>query len=133
MYNAKTVTLRVVRASALVIVVSLFGGPAVGIACSLWCESGHHGGSAAAHHDMGHGASASEVRAAHSCDHQFDTVQLYIPKSDTTVQCSESVQVVAASLPTSQERPLSVSRVTHLGPPGESTLPSIVPLLVLRI
>ncbi len=129
----RAVTLRVVRLSSLVIVLSLFGAPAVGIACGVWCESGHHGGSAVAHHDMGHGAPATGVRAAHACDHLFDTVQMFVPKAATTVQGSELMQVVAASLPASRERPLSVSHLTRLGPPGGSALPSLVPILVLRI
>ena len=133
LYTVRVVTLRVARSSALVIVLSLFGAPAVSIACGLWCETGHHGGSAVAHHDMGHGAPAAGVSAAHACDHLFDTVQLFVPKAATTVQASELMQVVAASLPTSRELPLSVSRLTRLGPPGGSALPPLVPLLVLRI
>lgn len=126
-------TLSVVRTLALAIVLSLCGAPAVSIACSIWCGSGHHGGSAVAHHDMRHGAPAGEVSAAHACDHLFDTVQLFVPKAATTVQGSELMQVVAASLPTSRERPLSVSRLTRLGPPGGSALPPLVRTLVLRI
>ncbi len=117
----------------LVIVLSLFGAPAVGIACALWCDNGHHGGSEAAHHDMRHGAPAARVSAAHSCDHLLDTVQLFVPKADTTVQGPERMQAVAASLLASRELPLSVSRLTRLGPLGESTLPPLVPILVLRI
>ena len=127
------VTLRVVRASALVIVLSLFSAPAVGIACGLWCERGHHGGSAVAHHDMGHGAPATGVSAAHSCNHLFDTVQLFAPKTDSTVQGFELRHVVAASRPASRELPLSMSRLTRLCPLGVSDLPPPVPILVLRI
>ena len=77
--TVRAVPPRVVRSSVLVIVLSLFSAPAVGIACGLWCGSGHHGGSAVAHHDMGDGAPAAEVSAAHACDHLFDTVQLFVP------------------------------------------------------
>jgi len=118
---------------ALAIVLSLCGAPAVSIACSIWCGSGHHGGSAVAHHDIRHGAPAGEVSAAHACDHLFDTVQLFVPKVYTTVQGSELMQVVAASLPASREHPLSVSRVTCLSPLGGSALPPPVHVLVLRI
>ena len=86
-----------------------------------------------ADYDMGHGALAPGVSAAHSCDHRFDTVQLSVPKADTTVQGSELMQVVAASPPASRKLPLSVSRLTRLGPSGGCVLPSLVPLLVLRI
>lgn len=126
-------TLSVIRSLALVIVLSLFGAPAVSIACGLWCESGHHGGSAVVHHDMGHGAPAAEVSAAHSCDHLFDTVQLFAPKTESTVQGFELRHVAAALLPASRELPLSVWRLTRLCSLGVSDLPPRVPSLVLRI
>ena len=129
----EAVTLRAGRSSALVIVLSLFGAPAVSIGCGLWCESGHHGGPAVAHHDKGHGAPATGVSAAHSCNHLFDTVQLFAPKTDSTVQGSELRHAVAASLPPSQERPLSMSHLTRLCPLGVSDLPPPLPILVLRI
>ena len=86
-----------------------------------------------AHHDMDHDALAAGVSAAHACNHLSDTVQLFVPKADTTAQGSGLMEVVAALRPASRELSLSVSRLTRFGPPGGSVLPPLVRILVLRI
>lgn len=124
------VSSQVIRASALVVALSIAGVPAASAACELWC------GAMMTHqadgcHDNDDARPRAESR--HGCTHSPDGVRAFVP---TPHERLAPLTAAPGSVPPAVSR--HVRRIWHGGaydryPPGEAVASRLVLASVLRI
>lgn len=86
-----------VRSAVLLVLLSLVGTPAIGIACGLACGAAHQT-AAAGCHDHGAAGSGPALSATHACDHE-SSIDAFTLQTPLGLSHTDSVATVLTEPP----------------------------------